>query len=123
MNPLPIPAARRLAPSPLGCQETPPASATIASSQSRTRTETATQRLTLLLEGITAGDYLAWAHDPDPQTLGRAPRLLRVQADPLGNRIDVVLSWSIDPPPARAAAAAAGFALTPEVFKLRTSGR
>jgi hypothetical protein len=109
----------------MGCLNKPPtaAAATIASAhdrrRNRERNETATQRLTLLLEGITAGDYLTSVHDPEPHALGRELRSLSMQADPLGDRIDVLLNWSGDPPSARAAAAAAGFSLTPEIIELR----
>lgn len=128
MNPPPTATAKRAAPSRAGCPETwpPSAAATIASphnpTRNRERNETATQHLTLLLEGITVGDYLTWVHDPEPHALGRELRSLRIQPDPLGDRIDVLLSWSSDPPSARAAAAAAGFPPTPEIIELRTRG-
>jgi hypothetical protein len=79
------------------------------------------QHLTILLEGMTASDYLAWVRDPDPHTLGRELRSVDVRADPLGDRIDVLLHWDTDPPAPRTALPAAGFYLTPEVIELRTS--
>jgi hypothetical protein len=87
------------------------------------RGEVAAQSLTFHLQGITAGDYLTWVRDPDPHALGREIRSLTVQADPLGDRIDVLLCWGGDAPAPRAAAAAAGFALTPEVRELRVTSR
>ena len=78
------------------------------------------QRLTLHLDGITAGDYLTWVHDPEPHTLARELRSVQLQADPLDQRIDVLLTWNGHPPPAQAAATAAGLTLTPET-ELRTS--
>jgi hypothetical protein len=85
------------------------------------RNELAKQHLTLVLEGITAGDYLTWVRDPDPHTLGRELRSVDFHADPLGDRIDVLLQWNTNPPAPPAAAPAAGFYLTPEVIELRTS--
>jgi hypothetical protein len=74
------------------------------------------QHLTILLDGITAGDYLTWVHDPEPHTQGRGLRSFSTVADPLDDRIHVMLIWGSDPPPPRAAAIAAGFALTPEIM-------
>jgi hypothetical protein len=77
-----------------------------------------TQRLTLMLEDITAGDYLTWARDPEPPTLGMSLRSVEVIAVPISDRIEVELCWDIMPPPIRDAAIAAGFSLTPEVALL-----
>ena len=74
-----------------------------------------TQRLTLMLEGITANDYLAWVRDPEPLPLGMSLRSIAVSAAPIGDRIEVELCWEDTPPPIRSAAIAAGFPLTPEV--------
>jgi hypothetical protein len=80
------------------------------------------QPLTLRLDGITAGDYLAWIHDPEPPALGHDLRDITVRAAPLGDRIDVELVWDREhPPPPRAAAVTAGFPLTPEVFELHST--
>jgi hypothetical protein len=73
------------------------------------------QRLTLKLDGITAGDYLAWARDPEPPGLGRDLTAIDLRADPLGHTVEAWLSWTIDPPAPHEAARAAGLALTPEV--------
>jgi len=73
------------------------------------------QLLTITLDGITVGDYLAWARDPEPATLGAELRSIRVQADPVGDTVDVTLAWTGAPRPPALALAAAGFALTPDV--------
>jgi hypothetical protein len=73
------------------------------------------QYLTLQLDGITAGDYLTWVRDPEPSALGASLDSITVQADPLGETIEAVLSWNRAPPAARTAALTAGFPLTPEV--------
>jgi hypothetical protein len=85
------------------------------------RNELANQHLTIVLEGITAGDYLTWGHNPEPHTLGRELRSIDIHAAPLGDRIDVLLHWNTNPPAPPAAAPAAGFYLTPEVVEIRTS--
>jgi hypothetical protein len=69
------------------------------------------QILTLKLDGITAGDYLTWCRDPDPPVLGLALRSLSIDADPLGETITAILDWNESPPPASAAASAAGLPL------------
>ena len=76
------------------------------------------QLLTLVLDGITAADYLAWVRDPDPAALGRSLRQLNVRAQPLGDRIEVQLVWEDEPPAAPTAAVAAGFPLTQNVAEL-----
>ena len=78
-----------------------------------------TQHLTLTLDGITSGDYLAWVRDPDPPLLGRALRAIEIRADPLGDTIDATLTWEHASAPPREAAAAAGLPLTPEVTAVR----
>ena len=78
-----------------------------------------TRHLTILLDGITAGDYLAWIRDPEPPALGRDLRSVTVEADPVGNRIDLELTWNRPPPALEAAAADAGFPLTPEVVAVQ----
>jgi hypothetical protein len=70
------------------------------------------QILTLKLDGITAGDYLAWCRDPDPPALGFALRSVHVDADPLADTITATLDWN-QPPPPPPAAAAAGLPLLP----------
>jgi hypothetical protein len=73
------------------------------------------QVLTLKLGGITAGDYLTWCRDPEPPALDYTLRSVRVDADPLGDTITVVLDWKHPAPSPRAAAIAAGLPLSPDV--------
>ena len=77
-----------------------------------------TQRLTLILTGIIAGDYLTWVRDPEPPVLGMSLRSVAVSTQPLGDRLEVELCWDRTPPSIRDAAIAAGFPLTPEVALL-----
>ena len=63
------------------------------------------QLLTLVLDGITAADYLCWVRDPEPAALGRGIRQLNVRAKPLGDRIELQLLWEREPPAPPAAAA------------------
>jgi hypothetical protein len=74
------------------------------------------QALILTLDGITAGDYLAWVRDPEPPALGQDLREVRVQGDPLGDTIEAVLAWSRAVPSPSVAAQVAGLPLTPEVI-------
>ena len=71
--------------------------------------------LTLVLAGITAEDYLQWIRDPDPPA-GTELTLISVQATPPGDRIELQLLAHGEPPSHRAAAAATGFPITPEVI-------
>jgi hypothetical protein len=73
------------------------------------------QILILKLDGITAGDYLTWCHDPEPPALDYGLRSIRVNADPLGSTITAVLDWSQPAPAPAAAATGAGFPLSPGV--------
>ncbi|HET7378891.1 MAG TPA: hypothetical protein VFJ24_02500 [Gaiellales bacterium] len=54
---------------------------------------TCVQELTILLDGITAGDYLTWVRDPEPRALGRDLVAIATAADPVAARIDVHLIW------------------------------
>jgi hypothetical protein len=74
------------------------------------------QRLTLKLDGITAGDYLAWVRDPEPPALGLDLCSVTVRGDPLGDTVEALLSWRVSPPDGVAAGPAAGLPLTPEVI-------
>lgn len=69
------------------------------------------QTLTLKLDGITAGDYLAWCRDPDPPALDLGLRSISIDADPLGDTITATLDWCLPPPALQAAATAAGLPL------------
>ncbi|MBV8919545.1 hypothetical protein, partial [Bradyrhizobium sp.] len=80
------------------------------------------QLLTVVLDGITASDYLAWVRDPEPSALGRALRSVSVEADPVEQRIDLELVWDRQAPAPETAVAAAGFALTPEVVAVQDRG-
>jgi hypothetical protein len=79
------------------------------------------QTLTIVLAGITAGDYLAWVRDPEPPALERDLRRIATKADPLGERIDLQLVWDREPPSAEAALRAAGFPLAPADAAVETS--
>jgi hypothetical protein len=76
------------------------------------------QLLTLRLEGITTGDYLAYVRDPEPQALGLDLRSVTVQGDPLGDTVEALLCWRSSPPDALAAAPIAGLPLTAEVVSV-----
>jgi hypothetical protein len=80
------------------------------------------QSLTLTLDGITAGDYLALVRDPEPPALGRALRSITLRVDAVGDTIDAFLSWNAIPPPPAVAAWMAGLPLTPEVVGVRSRG-
>jgi hypothetical protein len=77
------------------------------------------QRLSLTLDGITAGDYITWMRDPEPPAVGRDLDSIAVRADPLGDTVDALLSWNVAPPDAMTAAATAGLPLTPEVVAVK----
>ncbi|HUA05824.1 MAG TPA: hypothetical protein VMB27_18080 [Solirubrobacteraceae bacterium] len=78
------------------------------------------QSLTITLNGITAGDYLAWVRDPEPPALDYALQSVGTRAEPLGAEIRIDLAWACRPPTTpRAAAVAAGFPLTPEVVAVK----
>ena len=74
------------------------------------------QSLIIRLDGITAGDYLAWVRDPEPPALDYGLRSVAISAEPLGELVHIELIWAGRPPTTPSAApVAAGFALTPEV--------
>jgi hypothetical protein len=77
------------------------------------------QVLTLTLDSITAGDYMAWVRDPEPPALGRDLRAVSVRGEPLGETVEAVLTWQGAPPAPATAAAMAGLALTPEVIAVQ----
>jgi hypothetical protein len=78
-----------------------------------------TQLITVDLDGITAGDYLAHLVDPDPPLEASRLRSVAVDAEPLGSTVVAVLRWDGTPPPAGAAAAAAGLPVTADVARVR----
>ena len=74
------------------------------------------QHITVQLDGITAGDYIAHQVDADPPLEASRLRAVTLDVtDPLGDSIRAVLRWDGRPPSAPAAATAAGFALTGDV--------
>jgi hypothetical protein len=76
------------------------------------------QRLTFELDGMTAGDYLAYVRDPEPPGLGSVLRSIAIDAEPLGDTIQVVLSWNGTPPPPADAEILAGLPMTAEVVRV-----
>jgi hypothetical protein len=76
----------------------------------------ALQVLILTLDGITAGDYLAWVRDPEPPALGQELCQVSVHGDPLGDTVQAVLVWRGTAPAPSVGASIAGLRLTPEVI-------
>lgn len=83
------------------------------------RSPVSLQTLTLMLDGVTADDYLAWVRDPEPAALDSDLVSITTRAQPVSDRIEVELVWKRDAPNPREAALAAGFPLTPHVTRLR----
>ena len=75
------------------------------------------QRLLLTLDGLTAGDYLAYVRDPEPPGLGGPLRSITVHADPLGDTIEVLLVWEGAPPPRPRCEVLAGLPVTAAVVR------
>ena len=76
------------------------------------------QRLSILLDGIRAEDYLAWVRDPEPAALGGA--LVEVAAHAAGNdRVRARLRWAGSPPAPGVAARIAGLPLIEGVVEVR----
>jgi hypothetical protein len=75
----------------------------------------ALQVLTLTLDGITAGDYIAWVRDPEPSALGVDLRSIAVRGGPVGDIVEAAVAWDGSPPAPTAAAAIADLPLIPEV--------
>jgi hypothetical protein len=80
----------------------------------------ALQVLTLTLDGITAGDYIAWVQDPEPPALGVGLRSIAVRGEPLGDIVEAALAWDGSPPAPTAPATIAGLPLIPEVTAVRS---
>ncbi len=76
----------------------------------------ALQVLILTLDGITAGDYLAWVRDPEPPALGQELCQVSAHGDPLGDTVQAVLLWRGTAPTPSVAAQVAGLPLTPEMI-------
>ena len=74
------------------------------------------QHITVQLDGITAGDYLAHQLDADPPLETSPLRKVIIDVpDPRGDTIGAALCWHGHAPSPRSAAVAAGFALTADV--------
>jgi hypothetical protein len=82
---------------------------------SRARTH---QTLTLLLDGITADDYLQWVRDPDPPDR-KDLTLIAACSAPLGDRIQLELLVEGEPLSPSLAANTVGFPITPDVAAVR----
>jgi hypothetical protein len=80
------------------------------------------QRLTYELDGITAGDYLAYVRNPEPPGLGTSLRSIAVHAEPLGDTIEAVLQWDGAAPDPAVAEILAGLPTTPEVVRVSCRG-
>ena len=76
--------------------------------QAETNRPMALRILTLKLDGVTAGDSLAWCRDPHPTALGFARSSVHLDAGPLGDTVTATLDYVRRAPPPSAAATAAG---------------
>jgi len=79
------------------------------------------QTITLHLDGITAGDYLAWVRDPEPPA--SELRAVALEADPLGDTVVATLAWAGVAPAPHVAAAAAGLPLSADVSAVTATAR
>ena len=52
------------------------------------------QSLIIRLDGLTAGDYLAWVRDPEPPALDYGLRSVAISAEPLGELVHIELIWA-----------------------------
>ena len=76
------------------------------------------QTLRLKLDGMTAGDYLAHLRDPEPPTLGAGLRAVDVEAEPLADVVEALLTWEHPPADPCDASRLAGFPTPAEVVSL-----
>jgi hypothetical protein len=76
------------------------------------------QEITLQLDGITAGDYVAHFVDADPPLAATGLRSVCIASEPLDDSVVAVLRWIGSPPDAPAALAAAGFHVTQDVARV-----
>ena len=74
------------------------------------------QILTIELDGLTAGDYLAYVAEPEPSARGL--RSVTVRAEPLGSVVEAVLVWEAAVPDACVAAHAAGLPFVAEAVSI-----
>ncbi|HEX8120126.1 MAG TPA: hypothetical protein VF549_02565 [Solirubrobacteraceae bacterium] len=79
------------------------------------------QLLTIELDGLTAGDYLAYVRDPEPRALGFGLRSVTVRAEPLGDTVEAILDWEDTIPAPCAAAEAAGLPRIAETTHLTST--
>ena len=79
------------------------------------------QILTIELDGLTAGDYLAHLRDPEPPALGFGLRSVAVRAEPRGDTVVATLVWTEAAPAARPAAQAAGLPIVAEVVRVEAT--
>ena len=77
------------------------------------------QHLTFHLDGITAGDYLAYVRDPEPPGLGHGLRSIAIDAEPLGATVHATIVWDGTPPAPAVAEVLAGLPMTAEVVDVR----
>ena len=80
------------------------------------------QRLIFELDGITAGDYLAYVRNPEPPGLGTVLRSMAINAEPLGDTIEFVLGWDGPAPEPAQAEILAGLPLIPEIKRATCRG-
>ena len=71
------------------------------------------QILTIELDGVTAGDYIAHASDPEPPALGDGLRSMTLRAEPRGHTVEAILTWDDCVPAPRVAAQAAACPSSP----------
>ncbi len=76
------------------------------------------QIITIRLDGLTAGDYLAHLCDPDPAAGGLGLLSVDVRAEPLGDVVEASLVWAGAVPEASDAAQAAGLPRVAEAVAL-----
>jgi hypothetical protein len=79
------------------------------------------QTLTIQLDGLTAGDYLAHLRDPEPPALGYGLRSVAVRADLRSDTVEATLVWDDVAPAPRVAAQAAGLPLVAEVARVEAT--
>ena len=76
------------------------------------------QILTIELDGLTAGDYIAHLRDPEPPALGHGLRSVTVRADPLGTRSRRSSSGRTPSPPPASPPRPRGLPLVAEVMSV-----
>jgi hypothetical protein len=79
------------------------------------------QILTIELDGLTAGDYIAHVADPEPPALGRGLRSVTLRAQPLDRTVEALLVWDEAAPGACEAATAAGLPFVAEAVRIEAT--